>query len=202
MINNKDLTAKVRTFLTNVAGADKETANQTISLKTREAVTRYLLIIWANQTDDEQTDQTTKHRNGMGFSGLTGSNHFVVELCKRAEAGQTLSGKQAVVIAKKIVRYSGQIAAGASAPVAPIEPMTAITTTILVRKVCENGIETTDSTGLDDARAYAEQMFAKKAHKKEMRDSIPTARRRALNIGSDGLTNSERAFDSMLQALA
>jgi len=182
--DHKALTEKVRTFLQKVATTDKNEAYRLLSEKQREAVTRYLLIVWQNQTADEQADQTTRHRNGKGFSGLTGSNPFVISLCQQAEAGRILSAKQAVVAAKKIVRYAGQIAAAAPAP----------TPSPLSDDPSRGNQAEEDLADWEAQNDLRQERIDKKAHKRAIRETIPAGHVRPHKIGPDGLTDSERAF--------
>lgn len=179
------LTDKVRTFLKNIAATDKDQANTLLSERKREAVTRFLLIVWANQTADEQVEGATKHRNGKGFAGLTGSNPFVLSLCAQAEAGRTLSGKQAVSAAKQLIRHAAQIAAAAPAQQAQEAP-------------APSPAQANSEMAEEAAQDVRAQRYEEKARRTTIRRSVERPARRGYVVGPDGRTDSERRFAQLL----
>lgn len=80
---------------------------------------RGLLAIYSRQTADEQSSEGTKHHNGVGFNGSDAP--ILSSLAKqvlRWEAtpvwqrpySSPLSGKQLLLLRRKLVKYSGQLA--------------------------------------------------------------------------------------------
>lgn len=80
---------------------------------------RGLLAIYRHQTRDEQTAQTTKYHNGVGF---TGSDAYILtSFAKQVERWQNtpvehrqyanpLSCKQTTLARKRMLKYAGQLA--------------------------------------------------------------------------------------------
>ncbi len=101
-------------------------------------VARAVEVIYEKQTADEQTDGQTKHHNGIGFNGVDAAilSSFAkqVKAWKATPEGERrfpcpLSARQLELARKKMVKYSGQLAAivgekvnPAPAPVAPVAP--------------------------------------------------------------------------------
>lgn len=77
-------------------------------------VERATLAIYARQTADEQSAQTTAHSNGMGFNGTDAfimssfAEQILANKYGKAE-GLRLSKKQMEIARKKILKYSGQL---------------------------------------------------------------------------------------------
>ena len=69
--------------------------------------TRGLIRIYERQTTDEQSSGSTKHLNGIGFSGADSEilTSFAVQVIK----GRTLSPKQTPILFKKMPRYAKQL---------------------------------------------------------------------------------------------
>lgn len=86
------------------------------------AVERALQVIYERQTSDEQVIGTTKHVNGMGFSGADAEilSSFACQVNRKvgqhndylgrpAKLGETLSPKQMILARKKIAKYARQL---------------------------------------------------------------------------------------------
>lgn len=78
---------------------------------------RGLLAIYARQTHDEQSQQTTKHDNEVGFNGLDAPilSSFAVQVRKHENDPHPrfpnpLSPKQLRLARKKMLKYAGQLA--------------------------------------------------------------------------------------------
>ena len=86
-------------------------------------VERSLLVVYANQTADEQESQTTSNNNGTGFTGV---DAFILssfaEWVEKGKAkgipeGKRLSPKQLEIARKKLRKYSRQLLEAADAKV-------------------------------------------------------------------------------------
>lgn len=66
-----------------------------------------LVIIFNNQTSDEQAGGYTKHLNGCGFSGLDAE--FLSSMALRVVRGQHLTEKQLPWAFKKMPKYAKQV---------------------------------------------------------------------------------------------
>ena len=66
-----------------------------------------LVRIYANQTADEKSDETTRHDNGVGFTGTDG--HFMTSLAKQYIARGKLSEVQMSFIFRKMPKYARQL---------------------------------------------------------------------------------------------
>ena len=82
-------------------------------------VFRALIALYAKQTEDEQCSENTHHSNAMGFnandaaycSSVAKSALSYQAFCKAKGLAFTgLTPKQSKAIAKKIAKYSGQLA--------------------------------------------------------------------------------------------
>ena len=67
-----------------------------------------VVAIYAYQTADEQASGATRHSNGVGFSGC--DSGILSSYAQQIKKGRTMSVKQAAIIAKKILKYSRQLA--------------------------------------------------------------------------------------------
>ena len=70
-------------------------------------VARSLIKIYEKQTEDERSDEVTKHRNGMGFNAKDAK--FATSLAKVVERGGVLSERQIGCARKILIKYSGQL---------------------------------------------------------------------------------------------
>ena len=70
-------------------------------------VLRGLLVIFSNQTTDEQAVAQTKHANNIGFTGADAE--FLTSLAKQYQTRKSLSPKQMHYLFKKMPKYSGQL---------------------------------------------------------------------------------------------
>lgn len=68
---------------------------------------RGLLRIYENQTDDEQSSETTRHHNNIGFTGADAE--ILSSMAKQVIAGRRMSVKQMAIILKKMPKYSAQL---------------------------------------------------------------------------------------------
>lgn len=86
---------------------------------TKEEVTNILLTsdkdVWASlkklysyQTADEQNTDSTRHRNGVGFTGYDAK--VMTSLAKSYLKYGHLTPKQTALTRKKILKYAGQLA--------------------------------------------------------------------------------------------
>lgn len=80
---------------------------QQLSTKPEWAVKALVRIFQENQTADEQSDQLTKHNNGIGFSGTDAQ--FLSSLAKQFIAKDYLSEKQVGFVLKKMPKYVRQV---------------------------------------------------------------------------------------------
>ena len=73
---------------------------ETLLNRNNRAVERAMVAIWKRQTEDEQATETTRHHNGIGFSGWTArsGSYFAQWL----QSGRSLSGKH-LAKARKIL---------------------------------------------------------------------------------------------------
>lgn len=76
-------------------------------------VIRGLLAVYANQTRDEQTAETVKYENGVGFTGADGE--ILSSFAKQVEAGRQMSPKQMALLFRKMPKYARQLEAEARA---------------------------------------------------------------------------------------
>ena len=71
------------------------------------AVKKAILIIYQNQTADEQVSENTIEHNGVGFTGVDAE--FLSSIAVRIQRGLPLSEKQIIVGRRKIRKYSRQL---------------------------------------------------------------------------------------------
>ena len=69
---------------------------------------RGLLAIYAHQTNDEQNSEMTVEDNGIGFNGCDAT--ILSSIAKQVQRSGTMSPKQTVIVRKKMLKYSGQLA--------------------------------------------------------------------------------------------
>lgn len=78
-------------------------------LKTSDnAVMRGVVAIYKRQTEEEQSYESTREENGIGFSAFDAN--FLSSIAKQLIAGYQLSPKQLAISRNKILRYSRQLA--------------------------------------------------------------------------------------------
>lgn len=70
---------------------------------------RALNRLYQCQTEDEQRQCRTTHRNGVGFNGVDGK--FMTSICKFMITRGYLTDKQKYCARKKIVKYTKQLTA-------------------------------------------------------------------------------------------
>lgn len=75
---------------------------------------RALKKLYDRQTDDEQEQGHTKHRNGQGFNGVDGK--FMTSVAKFLIKNRYLTEKQKYCVRKKIMKYVGQLTMIANNP--------------------------------------------------------------------------------------
>lgn len=97
-----DRAEQIRSFLKGIT--EQATENQ------RAAVCRAALWLWEKQTVLEQATVHTKYTNAVGFNKPDGSNHKLAGIINWGKAKGTFSPKQAVYVAKRLVKYSHQLA--------------------------------------------------------------------------------------------
>ena len=66
-----------------------------------------LLRVYENQTADEQNSGTTKHHNGIGFTGADAD--ILSSFAEQIKKGRQLSEKQCKILFKKMPRYARQL---------------------------------------------------------------------------------------------
>ena len=71
------------------------------------AVERGVVAIWQRQTADEQATETTRHSNGIGFSGW--SAHSGSYYAKWVESGRRLTGKHLAGARKIALHHAAQL---------------------------------------------------------------------------------------------
>jgi hypothetical protein len=71
------------------------------------AVERAMVAIWERQTRDEQATETTRHHNGIGFSGWTAKSGTYYANWVRS--GRSLSGKHLAKARKIALHHAGQL---------------------------------------------------------------------------------------------
>jgi len=67
-----------------------------------------LVKIYERQTIDEQSSQSTKENNGIGFNGLDAN--ILSSFAEQVNKGRNLSVKQMTIVYKKMPRYWKQVA--------------------------------------------------------------------------------------------
>lgn len=70
-------------------------------------ITRGLVAIYEKQTADEQFVKTTKHSNGVGFTGSDA--HFLSSLAQQYQYKGYLSAKQMKFARRSMKKYAGQL---------------------------------------------------------------------------------------------
>jgi hypothetical protein len=70
---------------------------------------RGLVVIYQNQTQDEQSDGVTRERNDIGFSGA--DSEIMSSFAEQYERWGRLSQKQLAIVFKKMPKYWKQILA-------------------------------------------------------------------------------------------
>lgn len=105
---------KGKLIMTKVYSVDEIRAN----LKTKDAwLIRGILAIYARQTTDEKSSQTTKYTNGMGFNGRDAAilSSFAKQILswqatENPRFRQPLSEKQFNLARRMMPKYAGQLA--------------------------------------------------------------------------------------------
>jgi hypothetical protein len=87
----------------------KHTKQSIIDLLNRNdlAVGRAMVVLYNRQTADEQSDETTKHHNGVGFSAYAA--HSGTYFARWVLDGRTLTGKYLDRARKIAIRHAGQL---------------------------------------------------------------------------------------------
>ena len=72
-----------------------------------EWIERAVIAIFEKQTIDEQSAETTSHKNGIGFNGV---DAFILSsFAKQLKKGRHLSTKQFAIAQKKMPKYAKQL---------------------------------------------------------------------------------------------
>lgn len=71
------------------------------------AVERAMVAIWKRQTADERVSDTTRHSNGIGFSGWTARSGSYY--AKWVEGGRHLTGKHLDKARRIALHHAGQL---------------------------------------------------------------------------------------------
>ena len=85
---------------------NKETV-QSLLATNDVAVKRAILAIYARQTADEQSSESTFYHNSVGFSGVDGE--IMSSFAKQLKSRGFLTEKQMVIARKKMPRYWKQL---------------------------------------------------------------------------------------------
>lgn len=70
-------------------------------------VHRAMVALYKCQTEDEQMSDTTKHRNGMGFTAFDAK--ILSSFARQIDRGRPLTGKQLAIASKKVTKYAKQL---------------------------------------------------------------------------------------------
>lgn len=81
--------------------------------KSDRAVERGLCAIYARQTEDEQSSDVARHRNGCGFNGRDAG--FGSTLARQILAGKPLRGRAVEIARRMCMTYLGQLVEVANA---------------------------------------------------------------------------------------
>jgi hypothetical protein len=73
------------------------------------AVERAMVAIWERQTQDEQSTETTRHSNGVGFSGWTARSGTYY--ARWVQGGRGLTGKHLDKARRIALHHAGQLTA-------------------------------------------------------------------------------------------
>lgn len=73
----------------------------------RTLVYRMLQALYARQTGFEQEIEATTENNGIGFNGA--DSHFLSNVAKNSRPYGNLTSKQCEVVARKLIKYAGQL---------------------------------------------------------------------------------------------
>lgn len=68
---------------------------------------RAIVVLYDYQTDDEKSDEVTKHENNVGFSGTDA--YILSEYARWIHARKHLTPKQLKLAQKRIGKYAGQL---------------------------------------------------------------------------------------------
>ena len=71
------------------------------------AVERAMVAIWERQTRDEQATETTRHHNGIGFSGWTAKSGTY--FANWVRSGRSLTGRHLAKARKIALHHAGQL---------------------------------------------------------------------------------------------
>jgi hypothetical protein len=83
------------------------TAIETLINTNDRAVERAMVAIWERQTRDEQTAETTRHHNGIGFSGWTAKSGTY--FARWVLSGRHLTGRHLAKARKIALHHAGQL---------------------------------------------------------------------------------------------
>jgi hypothetical protein len=103
-VTRKQISTKAESIKLWLTSAMTQTENPAV----RQHIGRALLMVYANQTADEQREQSVKHNNGKGFSG--GNAVFGSSIAEQFSRRGDLTPKQAACIAKMLRKHAKQIA--------------------------------------------------------------------------------------------
>lgn len=80
---------------------------QALLASNEKAAIRGLLVVYANQTQSEQSGQLAIEHNGVGFSSMDAE--ILTSFAQFYQRAGFLSAKQMTILQKKIVRYWKQV---------------------------------------------------------------------------------------------
>ena len=97
----------------NIQQRETMTKDQVVAIldKSDVAVKRAILVVWENQTADEQISHQTLKTNGVGFTGADAA--FGTSLAEQINKGYNLSAKQIAAARKMTRKYWKQLVAAA-----------------------------------------------------------------------------------------
>jgi hypothetical protein len=123
---------------------------KTGQVENRKIVYKMLQAMFQRQTADEQCADTTKHVNKMGFNGSDA--RVLSDIAKKSQQYQNLTIRQAAYVAKKLMKYAGQLEQIAKGNVKPVvqaatPEIVQGTPTVVLCKQCHKAPVCGDSTG-------------------------------------------------------
>jgi hypothetical protein len=104
MVWNREAIETVLKTSLNVEGANAKTGQH----ENRYLVYRMLQCVYNRQWADEKAAGQTKHTNGQGFTGSDAK--LLSDVAKKSIPYKNLTAAQAAMVAKRLLKYSGQIA--------------------------------------------------------------------------------------------
>lgn len=98
--------AKIISVLQNPLG---KTFVKTHFWSNSQLIYKMLQALYKRQTSFEQEAKCTVEDNGIGFNGF--DSGFLSDVAERSQAYRNLSDKQTIAVAKRLIKYAGQLEA-------------------------------------------------------------------------------------------